>query len=714
MQTRKKDNNVYIKEPDFMDEYFLNILKRFFSNTENNIKDCAETIIIEAVKRAKKEILFKVENSNVLSVNNKTGDVVITLKDLGGEPEIVKKYSAFNKPFGNEADTICEGNDPRLSDKRDPKPHDHDDIYVRKLKVDVATTTENGFMSWEDKIKLNGLENYTHPDLAGFKHIPAGGNKGQYLINVGNGEVNWCDVTLPELVTKSKDGLMYATDKVKLDGIENGANNYIHPDSHDASMITEDDTHRFVTDKEKEEWNSKASTSIVSLKDNGLMTPELLKKLNSIDENANEYEHPTGPGYEHIPAGGAAGNVLTYKANGKAKWEPPVAQNVDWNDIKNKDIQWNDIKNKPEDNKVGNKGQIYYIDKDATNEIIPSYILYKANIVNTQNELDSEKEKEINFADVFNNWQRFSHNGANQPANSSEMQNWKYNSSNDTVVCAVNSTTYIGFVSTDKYDKYVHEVTMSSTDGDNDMIGVIVAFATDSNGKQHTISAIRCASSESHIAVNGTAYRWALVYDYCQPTAKLLSTYNLNETDTSGWGSRGSVRVKILRNGSIITAYTSSFGDTTILNNSKLQIDLNSDPVLSIFKSACSYGYSCLSQNSSTFSDIKFAGGLDNYIYDVINNQVWKYDNGWVLDTSKNIIDDIGVGRFVLNENTGKLFFINSSHQIILCNRPSFEHGNSSNRPSNPKQFVPYFDTTINKLIMWNGSHWIDSMGTIV
>ena len=167
-------------------KYFLNILKRFFSNTEDNIKDCAETIIIEAVKRAKKEILFKVENSNVLSVNNKTGDVVITLKDLGGEPEIAKKYSAFNKPFGNEADTICEGNDPRLSDKRDPKPHDHDDIYVRKLKVDVATTTSNGFMSYEDKIKkrqasnmliLNKLSEYIekYPDL----------RFGQLLISLG-------------------------------------------------------------------------------------------------------------------------------------------------------------------------------------------------------------------------------------------------------------------------------------------------------------------------------------------------------------------------------------------------------------------------------------------------------------------------------------------------------------------------------------------------
>lgn len=48
-----------------------------------------------------------------------------------------------------------------------------------------------------------------------------------------------------------------ADEKTKLGGIEANANNYIHPSSHPATMITEDSTHRFVTDAEKNVWNEK-------------------------------------------------------------------------------------------------------------------------------------------------------------------------------------------------------------------------------------------------------------------------------------------------------------------------------------------------------------------------------------------------------------------------------------------------------------------------
>ena len=40
------------------------------------------------------------------------------------EPAFVKR-TAFNKDFGTTAGTVCQGNDPRLSDSRDPKPHTH-------------------------------------------------------------------------------------------------------------------------------------------------------------------------------------------------------------------------------------------------------------------------------------------------------------------------------------------------------------------------------------------------------------------------------------------------------------------------------------------------------------------------------------------------------------------------------------------------------------
>ena len=47
-------------------------------------------------------------------------------------------------------------------------------------------------------------------------------------------------------------------EKNKLAGIAAGANAYKHPSTHPATMITEDSTHRFVTDTEKTNWNGKA------------------------------------------------------------------------------------------------------------------------------------------------------------------------------------------------------------------------------------------------------------------------------------------------------------------------------------------------------------------------------------------------------------------------------------------------------------------------
>lgn len=73
------------------------------------------------------------------------------------------------------------------------------------------------------------------------------------------------------VVTDSLKGYMTPELKKKLDGIATGANNYVHPSTHPATMITQDATHRFVTDNEKNTWNAKASTAVVSTTANGLM-----------------------------------------------------------------------------------------------------------------------------------------------------------------------------------------------------------------------------------------------------------------------------------------------------------------------------------------------------------------------------------------------------------------------------------------------------------
>ena len=100
---------------------------------------------------------------------------------------------------------------------------------------ELATTTSNGLMSSSDKVKLNNIEEgankYIHPTTAGYKHIPSGGSSGQILRWSADGTAVWGEDkdTTYSPATQSANGLMSATDKTKLDGIAENANNYTLP-----------------------------------------------------------------------------------------------------------------------------------------------------------------------------------------------------------------------------------------------------------------------------------------------------------------------------------------------------------------------------------------------------------------------------------------------------------------------------------------------------
>lgn len=61
-----------------------------------------------------------------------------------------------------------------------------------------------------------------------------------------------------------------------------------------------------------------ATTSV-----NGLMSYTDKSKLDGIANNANNYVHPTTAGNKHIPSGGAANQILKYSASGTAIWADP-------------------------------------------------------------------------------------------------------------------------------------------------------------------------------------------------------------------------------------------------------------------------------------------------------------------------------------------------------------------------------------------------------
>lgn len=60
----------------------------------------------------------------------------------------------------------------------------------------------------------------------------------------------------------------------------------------DATDITEDSTHKFVTDTEKSTWNGKANNTVASGSANGLMSSAHFTKLEGIAKNANNYTLP--------------------------------------------------------------------------------------------------------------------------------------------------------------------------------------------------------------------------------------------------------------------------------------------------------------------------------------------------------------------------------------------------------------------------------------
>ena len=95
------------------------------------------------------------------------------------------------------------------------------------------------------------------------------------------------------LSTQTMNGLMSSSDKKKLDGIDENANNYTHPETHSALIIDQDETHRFVTDNQISIWNSKLESIPVATQGvNGLMSAEDKLKLDSIDTVSGSYVHP--------------------------------------------------------------------------------------------------------------------------------------------------------------------------------------------------------------------------------------------------------------------------------------------------------------------------------------------------------------------------------------------------------------------------------------
>ena len=199
---------------------------------------------------------------------------------------------------------------------------------------------------------------------------------------------------------------------------------------------------------------------------------------------------------------------------------------------------------------------------------------------------------------MYNNWNRFAHKDDQQP--SASLDKWTYNTNKDRVECTNNLVHHLyGYYSNKNYNRMILECSLGSTSGDDDAIGVLIAFAV-VGGKEYTLSAMRNAGGHPD-------FYYQVIYNANQPDEKVIADGdNLVTQRDDGWNDLGETKMRVIRDGDTFNIKTSDHGSSQIDDSTELTVDLNSDSDLDKFKGKAPFGFCCWSQRDSYMDNIKW------------------------------------------------------------------------------------------------------------
>lgn len=164
--------------------------------------------------------------------------------------------------------------------------------------IPVATASKDGLMPYGMFNKLNGLYTNSQIDNAISAAInglmngaPGALDTLKELADAMGNDPNFSATLTNKIATKvdKVTGKGLSTEDFttpllnKLNGIAAGANAYVHPSTHPATMIVEDATHRFATDTEKSSWNSRTRKYSATIGNGSLTTIPVTHSLNTMD-----------------------------------------------------------------------------------------------------------------------------------------------------------------------------------------------------------------------------------------------------------------------------------------------------------------------------------------------------------------------------------------------------------------------------------------------
>lgn len=259
---------------------------------------------------------------------------------------------------------------------------------------------------------------------------------------------------------------------------------------------------------------------------------------------------------------------------------------------------------------------------------------------------------------------------------STYAKDWAYDAESDSIVQPGNASPPTGFISEEALDYFEFEATLASSNGDNDAIGLVVAYDLPTNSY---LVAVRGQNGAPYAPASG----WGLWYYANGSLTKILDDVAAGPTygAWTGYESRVSVR----RTGDTVRLRTTAFApagttfvESDYLASSEITIDLGSGTVerndggaasprsyLDRFVGAKSYGYWTYSQPDSKYLDVMFAGGVARdtaiLLTDPVSgedawtgSEVWRYDadasggaGAWTEDVAATIQSELGSPRKV-------------------------------------------------------------------
>ena len=275
--------------------------------------------------------------------------------------------------------------------------------------------------------------------------------------------------------------------------------------------------------------------------------------------------------------------------------------------------------------------------------------------------------------EIFNNWARFENDNFFPPGTTAtgDAAEWQFDSNQQQVLTTANTPAHTGFISPNLEENYQIDVTLSSVDNDDDMINFVIAFENQGSINK---SLVVTRTTNGADTWGPGVLNWQISLDLKGQHSNLSTTViqrntsSLTAPPVSGWGGSGVTRIRVQRQGDQIDCFCSQFGSTTLEPPTQMTVDLSSRNDLSWARGPKSFGYSAMSQEDATFSNIQLSGTFadQSRTYDIETGKVFEFvtGTGWVELTNTTIADELGFPREITNPETGQTFFIDNDKNI--------------------------------------------------